>query len=83
LQQQVAQQDSPPWLAQRAHQLGMVPAPDAAHLVVGANGKVTVVGTPAAATPPPKPKPPATPKPPTNPPPSGSSSTTSTPPTGG
>jgi hypothetical protein len=53
LQQQVAQQDSPPSLALRAQQLGMVPAGDPAHLVVGSDGKVTVIGTPSAAEPPP------------------------------
>jgi hypothetical protein len=55
LQRQVAQQDSPPSLEQRAKQLGMVPAGDPAHLVVGSNGKVTVIGTPSVAQPPPRP----------------------------
>jgi hypothetical protein len=92
LQQQVAQQDSPPSLAARAQQLGMIPAGDPAHLVVGTNGKVTVIGTPSAAEPPPPPvtskpatpttttKAPAnstTPSSPANP------TTTTTPPTGG
>ncbi|HWC83736.1 MAG TPA: septum formation initiator [Pseudonocardiaceae bacterium] len=51
LQQQVAQADSAPSLAARARALGMVPAGDPAHLVVGTNGAVTVIGQPAAATP--------------------------------
>jgi hypothetical protein len=91
LQQQVAQQDSPQSLAQRAGQLGMVPAPDVTHLVVGKDGHVTVIGTPSKAVPPP---PPVTSTPPTSTPTSrtnssaGSStpppsSTTATPPTGG
>lgn len=67
LQQQVAQQDSPPSLAQKAKQLGMVPAGDPAHLVVGANGRVSMIGTPSVAQPPPPPV--------TSTPPSGSAST--------
>jgi hypothetical protein len=78
LQQQVAQEDSPPSLAQKAQQLGMVPAGDPAHLVVGPNGAVTMVGTPSAAQPPA----------PASPPPSGSTSPATstspvTPPAGG
>lgn len=69
LQQQVAQEDSPPSLAQKAQQLGMVPAGDPAHLVVGPNGAVTMVGTPSAAQPPA----------PAPPPPAGATSTPSTP----
>lgn len=87
LQQQVAQQNSPLSLQQRAHQLGMIPAPDPAHIVVGKNGKATVIGTPSAAVPPP---PPTTAPPTTTPskPPANSTSpttpgTTATPPTGG
>jgi hypothetical protein len=92
LQQQVAQQDSPPSLAARAQQLGMIPAGDPAHLVVGTNGKVTVIGTPSAAEPPPPPvtstpatttttaKPPANSTPPSSP---ANPTTTTTPPTGG
>ncbi|HEX5407496.1 MAG TPA: hypothetical protein VFX16_34915 [Pseudonocardiaceae bacterium] len=97
LQQEVAQQDSPPSLAARAQQLGMVPAGDPAHLVVGTNGKVTVIGTPSAAQQPP---PPVTSTPPTSTPPSGTNAakppaksgtstppstppSTTTPPTGG
>lgn len=84
LRQQVAQQDSPQSLAQRAQQLGMVPAGDIAHLVVGPDGKVTVIGTPSKVMPPP---PPVT----SNPPGKASNassgsptpSTTATPPTGG
>lgn len=89
LQQQVAQQDSPPSLAQRAQQLGMVPAPDPAHIVVGPDGHATVLGTPSVAARPTTPPPAPT----TAPPPAGSSTgstspskpptTTSTPPTGG
>lgn len=83
LQQQVAQQDSPPSLAARAQQLGMIPAGDPAHLVVGTNGKVTVIGTPSAAEPPPPPvtSKPATPTTTTKAP--ANSTTTTTPPTGG
>lgn len=60
LQQQVARQDSPQWLGQQAHRLGMIPAGDPAHLVVGANGRVSVIGTPSAAQPPPPPPKPTT-----------------------
>lgn len=67
LQQQVAQQDSPPSLAQKAQQLGMVPAGDPAHLVVGPSGTVSMIGTPSVAQPPPPPI--------TSTPPSGSAST--------
>jgi hypothetical protein len=89
LQQEVAQQDSPPSLAQRAQQLGMVPAGDPAHLVVGTNGKVAVIGTPSVATRPAPP--PATSAPPSGagaPPSSGSpasgaATTTVNPPAGG
>jgi hypothetical protein len=80
LQQQVAQQDSPPSLAQRARQLGMIPAGNPAHLVVGANGKVRVIGTPSAAEPPPPPpKPTTTPATPTSTPPASTSSTSNSP----
>jgi hypothetical protein len=89
LQQQVAQQDSPPSLAQRAQRLGMIPAPDPAHIVVGPDGKATVIGTPSVAvrptTPPPPPPPSTTP----SAPPSGVTTpskpptTTPTPPAGG
>lgn len=70
LQQQVAQQGSPQSLAQRAKQLGMVPAGDIAHLVVGPDGKVTLIGTPTRAT-----QPATTTQ---SAPPSGSSTTTAT-----
>jgi len=61
LQQQIAQAHSPGELAKLAQQLGMVPANNLAHLVVGPNGAVTVVGTPGPATSPPPPAPPSTP----------------------
>jgi cell division protein FtsB len=72
LQQQVDEQDSAPALGARARQLGMVPAGDPAHLVVGPDGSVALVGTPSVARTPPPPPPPTT-TPPT--------STTTTPPT--
>jgi cell division protein FtsB len=72
LQQQVDEQDSAPALGARARQLGMVPAGDPAHLVVGPDGSVALVGTPSVARTPPPP-PPTTTTPPT--------STTTTPPT--
>ncbi|HEX3787326.1 MAG TPA: septum formation initiator [Pseudonocardiaceae bacterium] len=53
LQQQVANADSAPSLSNRARQLGMVPAGDPAHLVVGSNGAVTVIGSPTPVTSPP------------------------------
>jgi hypothetical protein len=70
LQQQVDEQDSAPALGARARQLGMVPAGDPAHLVVGPDGSVALIGTPSVARTPP---PPTTTAPPT--------STTTTPPT--
>ena len=73
LQRQVAEQDSAPALGQRAMELGMVPAGDPAHLVVGPDGQVTMIGTPSAAKAPPPPPPTTTPPPPT----------TTTPPAGG
>jgi hypothetical protein len=82
LQQEVAQQDSPPSLAQRAQQLGMVPAGDPAHLVVGTNGKVALVGTPSVATKP-APPPSTTPSGASTPPSSGAATTTVHPPAGG
>lgn len=57
LQAHVDQANSATSLAQRAQKLGMVPAGDPAHLVVGRDGHVTVVGTPKAAQPQPKPQP--------------------------
>jgi hypothetical protein len=71
LQQQVYEQDSAPALGARARQLGMVPAGDPAHLVVGPDGSVALIGTPSVARTPPPPT--TTPPPPT--------STTTTPPT--
>lgn len=66
LQRQDADAGSPPSLAAGAQRLGMVPAPEPAHIVVGPDGKVTVIGTPSKAEPPPPPAP-STP-PPTGPP---------------
>jgi hypothetical protein len=68
LQQEVARQDSPLSLQQRAHQLGMIPAGDPAHLVVGGDGKVHMIGTPSAAEPPPPPPKPSTTTTPSAPP---------------
>jgi hypothetical protein len=67
LQRQVAEQDSAPALGNRALQLGMVPAGDPAHLVVGADGSVAVIGTPSVAHAPPPPMPPPTTAPTTPP----------------
>ncbi|WP_007026611.1 hypothetical protein, partial [Saccharomonospora iraqiensis] len=53
LQREVGQLQSPSSLAERAEALGMVPAGPAARLVEDADGDVTVVGDPEAATPPP------------------------------
>ena len=69
LQRQVAEQDSAPVLGARAQQLGMVPAGDPAHLVVGPDGSVALIGTPSAAhapttTPPPPTTTTTTPPPP-------------------
>ena len=55
LQQAIAQGESPAQIAKLAQQLGMVPANNLAHVVVGPNGQITVVGTPSAATAPPPP----------------------------
>ncbi len=49
LQQQVAEANSATSLAQRAKQLGMVPAADPAHLLVDKNGKVKLIGKPKPA----------------------------------
>jgi hypothetical protein len=76
LQRQVAERDSAPALGQRAMQLGMVPAGDPAHLVVGPDGTVTVIGTPSAAHAPPPPTTTTTP-----PPPAAPATTTTAPPT--
>ncbi|HJP77186.1 MAG TPA: septum formation initiator [Pseudonocardiaceae bacterium] len=69
LQQEIARGQSPDQIAKLAQQLGMVPANNLAHIVVGPNGQITVVGTPSPATAPAPPPPPAS-----------SSSDTSTPP---
>ncbi|MGW5050087.1 hypothetical protein [Actinokineospora sp. NPDC004072] len=53
LQREVARMESAPELARRARELGMVPAGDAAWLVVSPDGKVTVVGEPTPVTAPP------------------------------
>ncbi|HEY2700411.1 MAG TPA: septum formation initiator [Pseudonocardiaceae bacterium] len=58
LQQLIAQGESPDQIAAAAQRLGMVPAGNLAHIVVGPNGQITVVGTPSAATAPPPPPPP-------------------------
>ncbi|MEC3920074.1 hypothetical protein [Nocardia sp. CDC160] len=49
LQREVAAADSAPELAQRAAELGMIPAKDPARLLIGPDGQVTVVGTPQPA----------------------------------
>ncbi len=59
LQQQIARGESPDQIAKLAQQLGMVPANNLAHIVVGPNGQVTVVGTPSPATSPAPPPPPS------------------------
>ncbi|MBO0856689.1 MAG: hypothetical protein J2P18_23315, partial [Nocardia sp.] len=53
LQREVEAADSAPVLADRARELGMIPAKDPARLLVAPNGTVTVVGkeTPAQGTP--------------------------------
>lgn len=60
LQQLIAQGESPDQIAAAAQRLGMVPAGNLAHIVVGPNGQITVVGTPSAATAPAPPPPPDT-----------------------
>ncbi|MEC3958441.1 hypothetical protein VMT65_35785 [Nocardia sp. CDC153] len=49
LQREVAAADSAPELAQRAAELGMIPAKDPARLLIGPDGQVTVVGNPQPA----------------------------------
>lgn len=49
LQREVAGADSAPELAQRAAELGMIPAKDPARLLVAPDGSVTVVGNPLPA----------------------------------
>ena len=53
LQQDVARQESAPSLADKARQLGMVPAGVPARLVPGPDGKVTMIGDPSTAQAPP------------------------------
>lgn len=60
LRREVTTLRSPTALAQRAEELGMVPARDAARIVVDEHGAVTVVGRPVPVTPPPRPDPNAT-----------------------
>jgi cell division protein FtsI (penicillin-binding protein 3) len=57
LRREVAQLASAPELARRAEEMGMVRVEDPARLVVGADGGVTVVGEPEAATAPAPPAP--------------------------
>lgn len=63
LHREVAAMGSAPELARRAAELGMVPVQDPARLVVAADGSVTVVGEPEAATAPAPVLPPAPPEP--------------------
>ncbi|MEU1209289.1 hypothetical protein [Nocardia sp. NPDC005825] len=49
LQREVAAADSAPELAQRAAELGMIPAKDPARLIIAPDGQVTVVGNPQPA----------------------------------
>lgn len=65
LSRQVATLETAPELARRARELGMVPAGDAARLVVRPDGGVVLVGQPRRATAPaPPPAPPVIPAPP-------------------
>lgn len=59
LQREVAGLESASTLADMARKLGMIPAGDPSRLIVGQDGKVTVVGEPKPVTPP-APAPPAT-----------------------
>lgn len=63
LQNQVAASAAPANLASAAVALGMVPAGNPAFLKIGANGAVTVLGSPGPATAPPAVAPPTTPRP--------------------
>jgi hypothetical protein len=67
LQREVAGLESASTLADMARRLGMIPAGDPARLIVGPDGKVSVVGEPKPVTPP-APPPPATPTEPVTPP---------------
>lgn len=58
LRRQVARQESPSKLAERARELGMVPGGNPARLVVSPKGDVRVVGKPSEAKAPPPPPPP-------------------------
>lgn len=64
LQREVTRKESASVLAERARQLGMVPAGDPARIVVGPDGSVTVVGEAKPVQPPP---PPPAPVPPADP----------------
>jgi hypothetical protein len=69
LSRQVATLETAPELARRARELGMVPAGDAARLVVRPDGGVVLIGQPRRATAPaPPPAPQAAPAPPQAPP---------------
>lgn len=50
LQRDVEAAEAAPELAAKARSIGMVPSSDPAHLVVGKNGHVTLVGTPTPAS---------------------------------
>jgi hypothetical protein len=63
LSRQVATLETAPELARRARELGMVPAGDAARLVVRPDGAVVLIGQPRRATAPAPPAPPVTPAP--------------------
>ncbi|MEU0506892.1 hypothetical protein [Nocardia sp. NPDC005998] len=67
LLREVEAADSPPELAARARELGMIPAKDPARLVVGPDGGVTVIGKPTPAQ--------GAPVPPLNPSPSAPTTT--------
>jgi outer membrane biosynthesis protein TonB len=60
---QVAASAAPGALASAAAELGMVPASAPAFLKIGADGRVTLLGSPAAAVAPPAPPPPSPPPP--------------------
>lgn len=52
LQREVAGLESASTLAEMARQMGMIPAGDPSRLIVGQDGKVSVVGEPKPVTPP-------------------------------
>ncbi|KAA5831127.1 hypothetical protein ABT337_20190 [Saccharopolyspora hirsuta] len=69
LLREVSTLDSPPVIQRRAvEELGMVPGPTPAHLVLQPDGTVIVVGEPEKATAPPPPAPPPVEPPPAEPP---------------